>query len=194
MKAAGRGAAPLPQALTRARSGRRLFPGVAAFALHLAPLPALAAQPLPHAARAPDQDDLAITEVLQAGEPKQYQQVARMALVKRGGFEVRVCSSGAEALAAAPEFAPDLLLLDVMMPGLDGPATLQALRGLDGTAATSAIFMTAKVHPPPFAEYLALGAIGVIAKPFDAMALAETVRSIWAQHHGAPGQDKPGGA
>ena len=117
-----------------------------------------------------------------------------MALVKRGGFEVRVCSSGAEALAAAPEFAPDLLLLDVMMPGLDGPATLQALRGLDGTAATPAIFMTAKVHPPPFAEYLALGAIGVIAKPFDAMALAETVRSIWARHHGASGQDKPGGA
>lgn len=123
-----------------------------------------------------------LQRILYVEDQPDIQVVARMALVKRGGFEVKVCSSGEEALAAAPAFAPDLLLLDVMMPGMDGPATLAALRQLPGTMATPAIFLTAKVHPPMIDEYLKLGAIDVIPKPFDAMTLAATVRAIWEQH------------
>ncbi len=126
-----------------------------------------------------------LTRILYVEDQADIQVIARMALVKRGGFEMRICSSGLEALAAASEFAPDLLLLDVMMPGMDGPATLQGLRALPGTATTPAIFLTAKAEPQVNAQLMALGAIGVLLKPFDAMKLADAVRALWAQHHGA---------
>ena len=126
-----------------------------------------------------------LTRILYVEDQADIQVIARMALVKRGGFEVRICSSGVEALATAPGFAPDLLLLDVMMPGMDGSATLQGLRALAGTAATPAVFLTAKAEPQVNAELMAQGAIGVILKPFDAMTLADAIRALWAQHHGA---------
>ena len=126
-----------------------------------------------------------LTRILYVEDQADIQVIARMALAKRGGFEVRICSSGVEALAAAPDFMPDLLLLDVMMPGMDGPATLHGLRALTGTAATPAVFLTAKAEPQVNVELMAQGAIGVILKPFDAMTLADAVRALWAQHHGA---------
>ena len=109
------------------------------------------------------------------------QQVARMALELAGGFTVEVCSSGPEALERAPGFAPQLFLLDVMMPGMDGPTTLAELRQLPQLAATPVIFMTAKVQPAEVAQYRELGAIDVIAKPFDPMKLADTIREMWAR-------------
>ncbi len=111
------------------------------------------------------------------------QEVARLALEAVGGFTVEICSSGDEALQAAPAFAPDLLLLDVMMSGLDGPGTLLALREMPATAATPAIFMTAKVQPQEVARYKSLGALDVISKPFDPMTLANTIKEIWNRHH-----------
>lgn len=126
-----------------------------------------------------------LTRILHVEDQLEIQVIVRIALTKRGGFEVCVCGSGEEALAAAPAFAPDLLLLDVMMPGMDGPATLAALRHLPGTVATPAVFLTAKVALPMIDEYLALGAIDVIAKPFDPMTLADQLRAIWNLHHGS---------
>jgi CheY-like chemotaxis protein len=111
------------------------------------------------------------------------QAVARLALEVVGGFTVEVCSSGEEALRRAPGFRPDLILLDVMMPGMDGPGTLQALRALPELAATPAVFMTAKVQPAEVAHFKSLGALDVIAKPFDPMTLSDTVREIWNRHH-----------
>ena len=108
------------------------------------------------------------------------QAIAKVALEMVGGFKIEVCSSGAEALKKAPEFAPDLILLDVMMPVMDGPGTLVALRNLAETATTPVIFMTAKVHPSEVAEYKKLGALDVIAKPFDPMQLSSNVRTIWS--------------
>jgi CheY-like chemotaxis protein len=81
---------------------------------------------------------------------------------------------------AAATAAPDLLLLDVMMPGLDGPSTLAALRMIEATAATPVIFMTAKVQAGEIAYYRSLGALDVIPKPFDPMELSEQIRRIWA--------------
>ncbi len=105
--------------------------------------------------------------------------IATMALEAVGGFEVLACASGAEALAAAPSAGADLLLLDVMMPGMDGPTTLKALREIPATAATPAIFMTAKVQPGEVAQFRALGALDVIAKPFSAMDVSDQIRRIW---------------
>jgi DNA-binding response OmpR family regulator len=109
------------------------------------------------------------------------QVVARLALEAVGGFQVFICSSGQEALANAPDFGPDLILLDVMMPGMDGPSTLKALRELPLTATTPVIFMTAKVQPYEVAEYKRLGALDVIAKPFDPMRLSANINAIWTR-------------
>lgn len=111
------------------------------------------------------------------------QVVARLALEAVGGFQVAICSSGKEALAKAPDFGPDLILLDVMMPGMDGPSTLKGLRELPATATTPVIFMTAKVQPYEVAEYKRLGALDVIAKPFDPMQLSATINAIWTRSH-----------
>jgi two-component system OmpR family response regulator len=105
--------------------------------------------------------------------------VTAMALEAVGGFTVITCSSGTEALAAAPDASADLILLDVMMPGMDGLATLSALRGLSQTADTPVIFMTAKVQASEIQHYMRLGATDVIAKPFDPMTLSAQISEIW---------------
>ena len=103
-----------------------------------------------------------------------------MALESLGGFLVLPCGSGGEALSRFEEFSPDLVLLDVMMPGMDGPATLKALRRLPAGETTPVIFMTARVQAQEVVLYREMGAVDVIAKPFDPMALAATVREIWS--------------
>ena len=105
--------------------------------------------------------------------------VTKLALEAVGGFEVKVCSSGAEALAAAPLANADLILLDVMMPGMDGTATFRALRAIPATARTPVIFITAKVQKDEIDSYKALGVAGVIAKPFSPMQVSDQIRRIW---------------
>lgn len=120
--------------------------------------------------------------ILYVEDEPDIQAVAKIALETVGGFELKVCSSGDEALACAVSFAPDLFLLDVMMPGMDGPSTLKALKALPELANTPSIFMTAKVQPDEVAAYKALGALDVIAKPFDPMALSEQIKAVWQKH------------
>ena len=120
-----------------------------------------------------------LERILYVEDEPDIQAVARLALEHLGGFTVEVCSSGNEALSKITTYAPDLILLDVMMPGMDGPTTLAELRKLPACAATPVVFMTAKVQPQEVAHYLSLGAIDVIPKPFDPMTLADKVRSIW---------------
>ncbi len=104
-----------------------------------------------------------------------------MSLEVVGGFAVKACSSGAEALACVAEFGPQLIVLDVMMPEMDGPATLRAFQSDPRTAGIPVIFMTAKVQPGEIAEFLELGAKDVVAKPFDPMTLSDSLRLIWAR-------------
>ena len=118
-------------------------------------------------------------KVLYVEDEPDIRAVALLALEDVGGFEVCPCSSGSEAVARADAFAPDVILLDVMMPGMDGPTTMSKLRALAVTKSTPVVFMTAKVQPHEAAQYRALGAVGVIAKPFDPMTLAEQVRALW---------------
>jgi two-component system OmpR family response regulator len=105
--------------------------------------------------------------------------VAGMALEMVGGYTLRACASGAEALQAVAEFKPHLVLLDVMMPDMDGPGVLGELRARPDTAAIPVIFLTAKAQPEEIEKLRALGSIEVIGKPFDPMTLAEEVKAAW---------------
>ncbi|NUH63760.1 response regulator [Sulfitobacter sp. S0837] len=103
-------------------------------------------------------------------------EIARMALEISGGVEVVSCLSGERALVAAKQGAPDVFLLDVMMPGMTGPQTLAALREVPGLADVPAIFLTASQHDGKETELLAAGAIAVLKKPFDPLTLGDEIK------------------
>lgn len=124
-----------------------------------------------------------LQRILYVEDETDIQTIARMALEVVGGFTVKVCSSGEEALREAAVFAPDIVLLDVMMPGMDGPSTLKALRTQAALATVPVAFMTAKVQPAEIAHYKSIGALDVIAKPFDPMTLSDQVRTIWERRN-----------
>jgi CheY-like chemotaxis protein len=119
-----------------------------------------------------------MAKILYVEDEQDIQTIAKMALEIVGGFEVTICSSGMEALQTVAGFAPDIILLDVMMPGMDGVQTYRALRQLPGFMSTPVVFMTAKVQASEVQDYLDLGAVAVIPKPFDPMALADEVQAI----------------
>ena len=125
----------------------------------------------------------ALRRILFVEDDPDIQVVATLALESLGGFSVTSCGSGSEALSRFPELAPDLVLLDVMMPGIDGPGTLEALRRLPEAATVPVVFMTARAQAHETARYRELGAVDVITKPFDPLTLADTVRSIWRSLH-----------
>ncbi len=124
-----------------------------------------------------------LNRVLYVEDEPDIRAIAKLALEAIGGFTVELCSSGQEALEKVLTFRPDLILLDVMMPGMDGPTTLEALRKQSDTASLPIAFMTAKVQSTEIQRYTDMGAIGVIAKPFDPMQLANTVKRLWTEHH-----------
>jgi CheY-like chemotaxis protein len=105
--------------------------------------------------------------------------VTAAALEMVGGFSVRACHSGAQGLEAVAEFGPQLVLLDVMMPGMDGLEVLAKLRERPETAALPVIFLTARARTEEVEKLRKSGALGVIAKPFDPMTLADQVRNLW---------------
>jgi two-component system OmpR family response regulator len=115
--------------------------------------------------------------VLYVEDEEDIRMVAQIALDGEG-FELLACSSGKEALAKAADFAPEAILLDVMMPGMDGPTTLSELRKHPKLADVPVVFMTAKVQPSEIEQLKAMGALDVIPKPFDPMELGEQLRAI----------------
>lgn len=111
------------------------------------------------------------------------QAVARMALEVVGGFTVGIFSSGQEAIEGVAAFSPDIILLDVMMPGMNGPEVLKKLREQPLLKEIPVIFMTAKVQSKEVDFYKSLGALDVIAKPFDPMLLPDQLKSIWSRKY-----------
>lgn len=120
-----------------------------------------------------------LTRILYAEDEPDIQMVARLALEMVGGFTVEICNNGREALEKAPEFAPQLILLDMMMPEMDGVTTLSNIQATPALSGVPVVFMTAKVQPSEVAHFKSLGAVDVIPKPFDPMTLADAVRKIW---------------
>jgi len=103
-------------------------------------------------------------------------EIATIALRDVGGFGVRTATNGAEALEAVQSDRPDAVVLDVSMPILDGPATVEALRAA-GFGDLPVVFLTASARRAEHAQLMELGVAGVLTKPFDPMALAEDLRA-----------------
>lgn len=120
-----------------------------------------------------------LERILYVEDDADIRAVAELALETVGGFSVKSCSSGQEALTDGPAFAPELVLLDVMMPGMDGPTTFRAMQADQMLKGVPVVFMTAKVQTEEVAFYRELGALDVIPKPFDPMTLADQIRAIW---------------
>jgi CheY-like chemotaxis protein len=118
--------------------------------------------------------------ILYVDDDDDIREIAQMSLELEPGFEVRACASGREALAEAAAWRPDLILLDVMMPEMDGPETLRQLAASTDTAEIPVVFITARTQTHEVQRYLEMGAVGTIAKPFDPMSLAGDVRKLLA--------------
>ena len=121
-------------------------------------------------------------KVLYVDDEPDIREVGAMALELDGSMEVTTASSGPEALALLEGgLRPDVILLDVMMPGMDGPAALNELKKRPELAQIPVIFITARAQAHELARFVSLGAIGVITKPFDPMTLSIELRAVLAR-------------
>ena len=105
--------------------------------------------------------------------------ITEMALETIGGFDLDTYECGFDAVENASKFETDLILLDVMMPGMDGPQVFKAFAETEEMKDKPVIFMTARTQKSEVAEYLALGAKAVIPKPFDPITLSDQIRDVW---------------
>jgi CheY-like chemotaxis protein len=127
-----------------------------------------------------------LKEILLVEDDPDIQLITRLSLEVGAGYCVRVCGSGDEAVQLARTHTPDLILLDVMMPGMDGLATMEALRKLPGIGATPMVFFTANTQDQVRRDLLRRGALGVIVKPIEPNALVEQIRTLWQGFESAP--------
>lgn len=122
-----------------------------------------------------------LEKILVVDDDSDILEIVKLALSTVGNFSIEACSSGKEALEKIVHIKPQLILLDVMMPDLDGPSTLKKIRENPELAQIPVIFLTAKVQAHEIEQFKKLGAVNVIPKPFDPMTLSETVASIWSE-------------
>jgi two-component system OmpR family response regulator len=123
--------------------------------------------------------DPPLTSLLYVDDDADIREIVEMSLGLDGSVTVNSSAGGEHALDTMRRQRPDLVVLDVMMPGMDGPAILQRMRADPVLQHIPVIFMTAKANPQEVARFRGLSAIGVIAKPFDPMALGSQVKALW---------------
>ena len=119
-----------------------------------------------------------MNRLLYVEDERDIRDIALISLRDVGGFDVSLSGSGPDALRRVAALHPDVILLDVMMPGMDGPTTLRELRKIPEVSQTPVIFMTAKVQGQEIEALKQMGALDVIAKPFEPLGLADQVRDI----------------
>ncbi len=124
-----------------------------------------------------------LKHVLCVDDDQDILDVAQLSLETVAGLQVTALTSGVAAVAHAATIAPDFILLDVMMPVMDGPTTLTTLRQNPALQNTPIAFMTARVQSSEVEEYFSIGANGVVPKPFDPMALSSQIEDIYNKFH-----------
>lgn len=125
-----------------------------------------------------------LRHILHVEDEPDIRDLAALVLDEAGHYTVTSCATGAEALTAVQASPPDLVLLDAVLPDMDGLTLLRRFRALNGLAALPAVFVTAKTDADELASLRASGAIGIVTKPFDPMTLARTLQGFWDRHAG----------
>ncbi len=123
-------------------------------------------------------------------DEEDIRRIAQIALHSLGGLDVLLAADAAQGLYLAETGRPDVILLDLMMPGVDGTAALRMLRGNATTAHIPVLFLTAKAHAADDPAVRALGAQGLLAKPFDPITLADSIRALLRLPEGRPSREK----
>ena len=121
-----------------------------------------------------------LVKILLAEDEPDIREIAALSLELVGGLVVETCESGTDVVEKALSFRPDMIVLDVMMPGMDGPHAYKKLRETPGCEDIPVVFMTAKVMKEEVEQLKAMGARAVIAKPFDPATLPLQIEQIWA--------------
>ncbi len=122
-----------------------------------------------------------IEKVLLIDDDPNIRKLAQMSLTRVGCWSVITAGCCAEGVQRAVAESPDLILLDVMMPEIDGPTTLSRIRQHEQLASVPVIFLTAKAQEHELESYIQLGAAGVIVKPFDPLKLPQQINSLLAE-------------
>ena len=126
-----------------------------------------------------------MTKILHVDDDADIREITRISLEVVGPFTLMQCSSGFEALEQGPQFLPDIILMDVMMPELGGVDTCARMKDIPNLANVPVIFMTAKAQTREMQSLMDTGAIGVITKPFDPMSLPTQITDLIATHGSA---------
>lgn len=124
-----------------------------------------------------------LKKILYIEDDEDIAQITVMTLEEFGKFEVQHCISGINALQKLPKFLPQLVLMDMMIPGMDGLETLSRMKEIEVIKNIPVIFMTAKMQAKEQQSYLDAGAIGVIAKPFDPEKLCDIINQMWQRNN-----------
>ena len=120
-----------------------------------------------------------LRRILVVEDERDIREIIRISLANVGGFNVDICDSALEAMGRLQGDLPDLIILDVMMPVMDGPSFLQQLQHSERLKHIPVIFITAKVQSHEIEEYMGMGVLGVISKPFDPLGLPNQINELW---------------
>lgn len=128
---------------------------------------------------------ITLQRILLADDEPDILEIARIALETVGGYEVSVCGSGEELLARIPEFDPDLVVVDVLMPDMTGLEVLERLREVPGYQSVPVVFLTGIIQEEELDALRQSGPAAIITKPFDPMTLADHIDSVWETAFGS---------
>lgn len=131
----------------------------------------------------PSEQSKKLGKILLVEDSNSIREIIKTLLTREGGFTVEACATGHEAIEKAAVFKPQLFLLDVIMPEIDGPSTLTELRKISALGEVPVIFVTGNTSKQDIKFYIELGAIGVIAKPFNFAGLPVFIKKLWDNFH-----------
>ncbi len=126
----------------------------------------------------------ALQRIMVADDEPDILEISRIALESLGGYEVATCRSGVELFRRLPEFRPDLIILDVMMPDMAGIEIFRTLRKMRDFEDVTVVFLTGLIGDEELEKLRRSGEASVIRKPFDPIVFADRVGAIWGERHG----------
>lgn len=127
---------------------------------------------------------ISLQRILVADDEPDILEIARIALETVGGFEVSTCSSGKRLLERLPEFEPDLVIVDVLMPDMTGPEVFEEIRRRPEYDEVPVIYLTGVIQEEELEDLRETGVADIILKPFDPMTLADRINGVWKGSHG----------